>query len=158
MESYGIKAPARVYWNLTSPRALRRDCAAQRGVLSNCGSLIVDTGVSTTGRAAKDKAIVREPGSEDKAVLERTSTRDFPGWRKFVLFETGWWRMQPGETAVCARIHMLADTQNTVYRFESLMSSPGTLFLPGPCLSATRRSAEPHQPGVHNHQLPKFSG
>ena len=36
-----------------------------KGVLSNHGALIVDTG-EHTGRAAKDKAIVREPGSEDK--------------------------------------------------------------------------------------------
>jgi phosphoenolpyruvate carboxykinase (ATP) len=63
--NYGIDAPARVYWNL-NPAELYEEIARRgEGTLSNRGALIVDTG-EHTGRAAKDKAIVREPGSEDK--------------------------------------------------------------------------------------------
>jgi phosphoenolpyruvate carboxykinase (ATP) len=65
LDKYGIKGPARVYWNLTSAELYEEVARRNEGVLSNHGALIVDTG-EHTGRAAKDKAIVREPGSEDK--------------------------------------------------------------------------------------------
>jgi phosphoenolpyruvate carboxykinase (ATP) len=65
LDSYGIREPARVYWNLTPPELYEEIARRNEGVLSDHGALIVDTG-EHTGRAAKDKAIVREPGSEDK--------------------------------------------------------------------------------------------
>jgi phosphoenolpyruvate carboxykinase (ATP) len=76
LDVYGIREPARVYWNL-SPAELYEEIARRNeGVLSNHGALIVDTG-EHTGRAAKDKAIVREPGSEDK-VFWGDVNKDFP--------------------------------------------------------------------------------
>ncbi len=63
--SYGIKEPARVYWNLTAPELYEEVSRRNEGVLSDHGALIVGTG-EHTGRAAKDKAIVRESGSENK--------------------------------------------------------------------------------------------
>src|SRR5690349_21401986 len=65
LDELGIKAPARVYWNLNTPELYEEIARRNEGVLSNYGALLVDTG-EFTGRAAKDKAIVREPGSEDK--------------------------------------------------------------------------------------------
>lgn len=65
LDEYGIKAPARVYWNLTAPELYEEIARRDEGRLSNHGALIVDTG-EHTGRAAKDKAIVREGGSADK--------------------------------------------------------------------------------------------
>jgi phosphoenolpyruvate carboxykinase (ATP) len=76
LENYGIKEPARVYWNLTTPELYEEIARRQEGVLSDHGALIVDTG-EHTGRAAKDKAIVREPGSEDK-VFWGDVNKDFP--------------------------------------------------------------------------------
>jgi phosphoenolpyruvate carboxykinase (ATP) len=46
------------------------------GILSNRGALIVDTG-EHTGRAAKDKAIVREPESENRLFWGDVN-KDFP--------------------------------------------------------------------------------
>src|SRR5205085_2799992 len=65
LDSYGIKEPARVYWNLNTPELYEEITRRREGALSNHGVILVDTG-ENTGRAAKDKAIVREPGSETK--------------------------------------------------------------------------------------------
>jgi phosphoenolpyruvate carboxykinase (ATP) len=65
LETLGINEAANVYWNLTTPELY--EVVARRGeaIISAHGALLVDTG-EHTGRAAKDKAIVREPSSEDK--------------------------------------------------------------------------------------------
>src|ERR671919_1741387 len=76
LDNYGIKEPARVYWNLNTPELYEEIFRRSEGVLSDHGALIVDTG-EHTGRAAKDKAIVREPGSEDK-VFWGDVNKDFP--------------------------------------------------------------------------------
>jgi phosphoenolpyruvate carboxykinase (ATP) len=76
LDNYGIVAPARVYWNLNTPELYEEIARRNEGVLSNYGNMIVDTG-EHTGRAAKDKAIVREPGSEDK-VFWGDVNKDFP--------------------------------------------------------------------------------
>jgi len=65
LNNYGIDAPARVYWNLNTPELYEEIARRNEGAFSDHGNIIVDTG-EHTGRAAKDKAIVREPGSEDK--------------------------------------------------------------------------------------------
>lgn len=65
LDNYGIRGPARVYWNLTAPELYEEVARRNEGVFSNHGALLVDTG-EHTGRAAKDKAIVREPDSENK--------------------------------------------------------------------------------------------
>jgi len=76
LDNYGIVEPARVYWNLNTPELYEEVARRNEGVLSNHGNLIVDTG-EHTGRAAKDKAIVREHGSEDK-VFWGDVNKDFP--------------------------------------------------------------------------------
>jgi len=76
LDNYGIQGPARVYWNLNSSELYEEVARRNEGVLSDHGALIVDTG-EHTGRAAKDKAIVREPGSEDK-VFWGDVNKDFP--------------------------------------------------------------------------------
>lgn len=65
LDSYGIHAPARVFWNLNAAELYEEIAKRNEGRLSDHGALIIDTG-EHTGRAAKDKAIVREPGSADK--------------------------------------------------------------------------------------------
>jgi phosphoenolpyruvate carboxykinase (ATP) len=65
LDNYGIKNPSRVYWNLNPSELYEEIARRSEGVLSDHGALIVDTG-EHTGRAAKDKAIVREPDSADK--------------------------------------------------------------------------------------------
>src|ERR1041385_7970480 len=76
LDEYGIKSPARVYWNLNTPELYEEIARRNEGVLSNHGVILVDTG-EHTGRSAKDKAIVREPGSEDK-VFWGDVNKDFP--------------------------------------------------------------------------------
>ena len=65
LDNYGIREAGKVHWNLTTPELYEEIFLRNEGVLSDHGALIVDTG-EHTGRAAKDKAIVREPSSEDK--------------------------------------------------------------------------------------------
>ncbi|HKQ52496.1 MAG TPA: phosphoenolpyruvate carboxykinase [Pyrinomonadaceae bacterium] len=65
LDNYGIKNPATVHWNLNTPELYEEIARRNEGLFSDHGALIVDTG-EHTGRAAKDKAIVREPSSEDK--------------------------------------------------------------------------------------------
>ena len=76
LDSYGIKQPARVYWNLNTPELYEEIARRNEGFLSNHGVILVDTG-EHTGRSAKDKAIVREPGSADK-VFWGDVNKDFP--------------------------------------------------------------------------------
>jgi phosphoenolpyruvate carboxykinase (ATP) len=65
LENYGITEANTVYWNLNTPELYEEISRRNEGIFSDHGALIVDTG-EHTGRAAKDKAIVREPSSEDK--------------------------------------------------------------------------------------------
>ncbi len=76
LDNYGIHAPARVYWNLTAPELYEEVARRSQGFFSDHGALIVDTG-EHTGRAAQDKAIVREPESENK-VFWGDVNKDFP--------------------------------------------------------------------------------
>jgi len=76
LEKYGINAPARVHWNLNTAELYEEIARRHEALLSDHGALIVDTG-EHTGRAAKDKAIVREPGSADK-VFWGDVNKDFP--------------------------------------------------------------------------------
>jgi phosphoenolpyruvate carboxykinase (ATP) len=76
LDNYGIRGAARVYWNLNTPELYEEIARRGEGVLSDQGALIVDTG-EHTGRAAKDKAIVREPSSEDK-VFWGDVNKEFP--------------------------------------------------------------------------------
>ncbi|MFN2480164.1 MAG: phosphoenolpyruvate carboxykinase [Pyrinomonadaceae bacterium] len=65
LETYGITQSSNVYWNLTAPELYEEAVRRGEGVLSDHGAFLADTG-EHTGRAAKDKAIVREPSCEDK--------------------------------------------------------------------------------------------
>lgn len=76
LDNYGIKEAGRVYWNLSTPELYEEIARRNEGVLSDHGALIVDTG-EHTGRAAKDKAIVREESSQDK-VFWGDVNKDFP--------------------------------------------------------------------------------
>jgi phosphoenolpyruvate carboxykinase (ATP) len=76
LSNYGLRGLDSVYWNLTTPELYEQIAKRDEGLLSNHGALIVDTG-EHTGRAAKDKAIVREPASEDK-VFWGDVNKDFP--------------------------------------------------------------------------------
>src|SRR5215211_7895489 len=79
LDNYGIKDAARVYWNLNTPELYEAIARRNEGIYSNHGALLVDTG-EHTGRAAKDKAIVREPGSEDKVFWGEVN-KEFPAER-----------------------------------------------------------------------------
>jgi phosphoenolpyruvate carboxykinase (ATP) len=76
LTNYGLSDLASVSWNLTTPELYELIARREEGVLSDHGALLVDTG-EHTGRAAKDKAIVREPSSEDK-VFWGDVNKDFP--------------------------------------------------------------------------------
>jgi phosphoenolpyruvate carboxykinase (ATP) len=65
LDNYGINETADVYWNLTTPELYEEIARRNEGIFSDHGALIVDTG-EHTGRAAKDKAIVRDETSSDK--------------------------------------------------------------------------------------------
>src|SRR3954453_1063571 len=76
VSNYGIKTAANVYWNLNTPELYEEIARRQEGVFSKYGSLLVDTG-ENTGRAAKDKFIVREPASEGRVWWGEVN-KDFP--------------------------------------------------------------------------------
>jgi phosphoenolpyruvate carboxykinase (ATP) len=65
LDAVGINPAANVYWNLNTPELYEEVARRGEGLISAHGALLVDTG-EHTGRAAKDKAIVREPSSEEK--------------------------------------------------------------------------------------------
>jgi phosphoenolpyruvate carboxykinase (ATP) len=65
LELIGVRPERDVYWNLNTPELYEIIARRGEGVFSAHGALMVDTG-EHTGRAAKDKAIVREPSSADR--------------------------------------------------------------------------------------------
>ena len=70
LDALGIRPQSNVYWNLNTPELYEIIARRGEGVFSAHGALIVDTG-EHTGRAAKDKAIVREPSSRGEGLLGR---------------------------------------------------------------------------------------
>ena len=76
LDAVGITQASNVYWNLTAPELYEEVARRGEGVFSRHGALLVDTG-EHTGRAAKDKAIVREPSSADK-VFWGDVNKEFP--------------------------------------------------------------------------------
>ncbi|HEY0173517.1 MAG TPA: phosphoenolpyruvate carboxykinase [Pyrinomonadaceae bacterium] len=76
LDRIGIRPERDVYWNLNTPELYEIVARRGEGVFSAHGALMVDTG-EHTGRAAKDKAIVREPSSEDKVFWGEVN-KEFP--------------------------------------------------------------------------------
>ena len=65
LDAHGISATGDVVWNATAPELYEYAINRGEGVVAEGGSLVVSTGAHT-GRAPKDKFVVREPGSEDR--------------------------------------------------------------------------------------------
>ncbi len=65
VEAHGIRNPGLVHHNLSTPALYEEVIRRREGILSHLGPIVVRTG-SHTGRAANDKFIVKEPGSESK--------------------------------------------------------------------------------------------
>ncbi len=59
LSRYGIRQPAKVYWNLLPEELDEHAICKQQAVLSDTGALVVNTG-KFTGRAPKDRFIVRD--------------------------------------------------------------------------------------------------
>ena len=76
LDRVGIRPGADVHWNLNTPELYEIIARRGEGFISAHGALMVDTG-EHTGRAAKDKAIVREPSSEEHVFWGEVN-KDFP--------------------------------------------------------------------------------
>jgi phosphoenolpyruvate carboxykinase (ATP) len=76
LDAIGIRPGADVYWNLNTPELYEVVARRGEGIISAHGALLVDTG-EHTGRAAKDKAIVREPSSEGQVFWGEVN-KEFP--------------------------------------------------------------------------------
>ncbi|MGQ0742480.1 MAG: phosphoenolpyruvate carboxykinase [Alphaproteobacteria bacterium] len=63
LEKQGFRNLKAVHWNLTAPELYERTVVRGEGKIAKDGPIVVLTG-QHTGRSAKDKFIVREPGSE----------------------------------------------------------------------------------------------
>ncbi|MBD0327115.1 MAG: phosphoenolpyruvate carboxykinase (ATP), partial [Pyrinomonadaceae bacterium] len=91
LNGYGITEASAVYWNLNTPELYEEIARREEGIFSDHGALIVDTG-EHTGRAAKDKAIVREPSSADNVfwgeVNKEFSQEKFNALRKRMMEHT----------------------------------------------------------------------
>jgi phosphoenolpyruvate carboxykinase (ATP) len=91
LDTLGITQASHVYWNLTTPELYEVIAQRGEGLFSDHGALIVDTG-EHTGRAAKDKAIVRDEQSADKVfwgeVNKEFSTERFNALRDRMMAHT----------------------------------------------------------------------
>jgi len=65
LEHHGIRTAGVVHWNLTTAALYEHAIRRNEAQLAHLGPLVVRTGAHT-GRAAKDKFVVREPSSEDR--------------------------------------------------------------------------------------------
>lgn len=64
LESLGIKNTKTQYWNLSAEELINETVNRGQGVLSDTGALAIDTG-EFTGRAPKDKFIVKDDSTKD---------------------------------------------------------------------------------------------
>ena len=91
LDVYGITQASNIYWNLTAPELYEESLRRGEGTISAHGAYIVDTG-EHTGRAAKDKAIVRDAESEDKVfwgeVNKEFSTEKFNALKERMMAHT----------------------------------------------------------------------
>ena len=91
LDTLGITQASNVYWNLSTPELYEEIARRGEGLFSDHGALIVDTG-EHTGRAAKDKAIVRDEGSADKVfwgeVNKEFTTEKFNALRDRMMAHT----------------------------------------------------------------------
>jgi phosphoenolpyruvate carboxykinase (ATP) len=91
LDTLGITQASNVYWNLSTPELYEEIARRSEGLFSDHGALIVDTG-EHTGRAAKDKAIVRDENSDDKVfwgeVNKEFSTERFNALRDRMMAHT----------------------------------------------------------------------
>jgi len=91
LDAVGITQASTVFWNLTAPELYEEVARRGEGVFSRHGALLVDTG-EHTGRAAKDKAIVREPSSEEHVfwgeVNKEFTQEDFNALRDRMMAHT----------------------------------------------------------------------
>lgn len=69
---HGIESPHAVYWNLTTALLYEQIIRRGEGYLTGSGPLVVCTG-QYTGRAPRDKFIVRDGSSEDKVSWGQTN-------------------------------------------------------------------------------------
>src|SRR4028118_2206145 len=91
LDALGITQASNVYWNLTTPELYEEIARRGEGLFSDHGALIVDTG-EHTGRAATDKAIVRDENSDGKVfwgeVNKEFSTEKFNALRDRMMAHT----------------------------------------------------------------------
>ncbi|HEX9918328.1 MAG TPA: phosphoenolpyruvate carboxykinase [Pyrinomonadaceae bacterium] len=91
LDTIGITQATSIYWNLSTPELYEEIARRGEGLFSDHGALIVDTG-EHTGRAAKDKAIVRDENSSDKVfwgeVNKEFSTEKFNALRDRMMAHT----------------------------------------------------------------------
>ncbi|HEV2799840.1 MAG TPA: phosphoenolpyruvate carboxykinase [Pyrinomonadaceae bacterium] len=91
LDALGITQASNIYWNLSTPELYEEIARRGEGIFSDHGALIVDTG-EHTGRAAKDKAIVRDENSDDKVfwgeVNKEFSTEKFNALRDRMMAHT----------------------------------------------------------------------
>lgn len=64
LESLGIKHTKTQYWNLNAEELVEETIRRKQGLLSDTGALAIDTG-EFTGRAPKDKFIVKDENTKD---------------------------------------------------------------------------------------------
>jgi phosphoenolpyruvate carboxykinase (ATP) len=92
LEQHGLQTRGEVFWRPTTSMLYSHALARGDGRLAEGGPLVVDTG-EHTGRAPKDKFIVREPGSADRIgwseVNQAMDETDFDGLREKVITYLG---------------------------------------------------------------------
>ncbi len=65
LDAHGLTTTGGVVWNATTPELYEHALERGEGAVAEGGPLVVSTGAHT-GRAPKDKFVVREPGSEER--------------------------------------------------------------------------------------------
>ena len=73
LEAHGMKKTGPQHWNLPVPELYRHAILNDEAKIADGGAIVALTG-KHTGRSAKDKFIVKEPGSQDKVWWEGGNT------------------------------------------------------------------------------------
>lgn len=84
LDHHGLTNIGDVRWNYNTPMLYEEAIRSGEGMLGHQGPLVVRTGLHT-GRAAKDKFIVEEPGSQDKVWWGKVN-KPFPAAKFDIMF------------------------------------------------------------------------
>ena len=153
LETVGIQHAGRVFWNLSPASLIEETLHRQEGTLADTGALCVDTG-AFTGRAPKDKFVVRDATTEDTVWWGKVNQPIAP--EKFDQLLGKVKAYLQGQDLFCRDVYCGADPAHRI-NVRSINTSPWpNLFVDNMFIRPERSELEAFQPDWTIIAAPEF--